>query len=520
MRREAPGGPARRPPRRRASSTRWRRALAAMVEDQSDDIWGLVFLLLGALAALGIYAHVIGPAGRALRTGAADVFGLARYGLPACFAILGVYLLWRHERSAPGRVAVGLGIGHAGRVRDARSGPGEGHRPPARSRHGQGGRGRRRRRWACLCERAWPDGARAWSSGSCSSWRCLVITATPVRAVAQGGPGRVRGRATGPAAHLLSAAGGDGPAPPAPGLGHPPPQRQGARVAAAAASRRPAAPAPGVADGAPTGRRRRPSPRPVWAPVRSHLGVPRGRGPRFAAGVPGVAGAAAPPPGRRDMAGAGPRPGNCAAPASDAAPMAPGAPEAAAAPPSPVRRRPYRHRGRRRSVPVARAEQLAIDLGLPKPPKPAWRLPPVALLRRSRQTDVDRRQVEVLGQTLEGALAAHGVETRLVGATVGPSVTRYELELAPGVKVQKVTALQRDIAYAMAAADVADPAPIPGRSAIGVEVPNRQRQIVALGDILASPEAAGAPSTPWKSRPAATSPGGPCWSTWPRCPTS
>jgi S-DNA-T family DNA segregation ATPase FtsK/SpoIIIE len=142
--------------------------------------------------------------------------------------------------------------------------------------------------------------------------------------------------------------------------------------------------------------------------------------------------------------------------------------------------------------PAVRAEQLAIDLALPKRPKPMWRLPPVALLRRSRQTDVDRRQVEILGQTLEGALAAHGVETRLVGATVGPSVTRYELELGPGVKVQKVTALQRDIAYALAAADVRLIAPIPGRSAIGVEVPNRQRQTVNLGDILSSPEAAAA----------------------------
>ena len=98
----------------------------------------------------------------------------------------------------------------------------------------------------------------------------------------------------------------------------------------------------------------------------------------------------------------------------------------------------------------------------------------------------------MLGQTLEDALAAHGVETRLVGATVGPSVTRYELELGPGVQVRKVTALQRDIAYAMAAAEVRILAPIPGRSAIGVEVPNRQRQTVALGDILTSPEAAAA----------------------------
>jgi S-DNA-T family DNA segregation ATPase FtsK/SpoIIIE len=97
--------------------------------------------------------------------------------------------------------------------------------------------------------------------------------------------------------------------------------------------------------------------------------------------------------------------------------------------------------------------------------------------------------VESLGHTLEDALSAHGVETRLVGMTVGPTVTRYELELGPGVKVAKVTNLQKDIAYAMAAADVRILAPIPGRSAIGVEVPNQRRQLVALGDILSSAEA-------------------------------
>jgi S-DNA-T family DNA segregation ATPase FtsK/SpoIIIE len=121
-----------------------------------------------------------------------------------------------------------------------------------------------------------------------------------------------------------------------------------------------------------------------------------------------------------------------------------------------------------------------------------WRLPPIALLARGRAAEVDRRLVESTGRTLEDALAAHGVETRLVGMTVGPTVTRYELELGPGVKVARVTSLQKDIAYAMAAADVRILAPIPGRSAIGVEVPNRQRQIVTLGDILASTEAAAA----------------------------
>jgi len=85
-------------------------------------------------------------------------------------------------------------------------------------------------------------------------------------------------------------------------------------------------------------------------------------------------------------------------------------------------------------------------------------------------------------------LAAHGVETTLIGYTVGPTVTRFELELGPGVKVARVTSLNKDIAYAMASPDVRILAPIPGRSAIGVEVPNRQRSLVALGDLLASEE--------------------------------
>ena len=97
--------------------------------------------------------------------------------------------------------------------------------------------------------------------------------------------------------------------------------------------------------------------------------------------------------------------------------------------------------------------------------------------------------IEDTGRTLEKALADHGVETRLVGMVVGPTVTRYELELGPGVKVNRVTSLHKDIAYAMATPDVRILAPIPGKQAIGVEVPNARRQIVALGDILISEEA-------------------------------
>ncbi|HUF32277.1 MAG TPA: DNA translocase FtsK 4TM domain-containing protein [Acidimicrobiales bacterium] len=133
-------------------------------------------------------------------------------------------------------------------------------------------------------------------------------------------------------------------------------------------------------------------------------------------------------------------------------------------------------------------EQLAIDLG-PGAVPGSWKLPPLSLLVRSEAHEVDQKLVEAEGRILEQALAAHGVETRLAGFAVGPTVTRYELELGSGVKVNRVTSLHKDIAYAMASPDVRILAPIPGRSAIGVEVPNKQRQLVALGDILASPEA-------------------------------
>lgn len=154
---------------------------------------------------------------------------------------------------------------------------------------------------------------------------------------------------------------------------------------------------------------------------------------------------------------------------------------------------PTRGRARRSEVaapeePITEVEQL--DLGLaPAVKGSAWKLPPPALLRRTGSQEVDRAAVEAAGRVLEEALASHGVETRLVGMVVGPSVTRYELELGPGVKVARVTSLHKDIAYAMASPDVRILAPIPGRQAIGVEVPNPDRQIVALGDILASPEA-------------------------------
>jgi S-DNA-T family DNA segregation ATPase FtsK/SpoIIIE len=133
-------------------------------------------------------------------------------------------------------------------------------------------------------------------------------------------------------------------------------------------------------------------------------------------------------------------------------------------------------------------EQLAIELGPASKASP-WKLPSLSLLERAGSHDIDVSFVEERGRVLEAALAQHGVETRLVGMVIGPSVTRYELELGAGVKVARLTSLHKDIAYALASPDVRILAPIPGRQAIGVEVPNTERQIVPLGDILSSPEA-------------------------------
>jgi S-DNA-T family DNA segregation ATPase FtsK/SpoIIIE len=139
-------------------------------------------------------------------------------------------------------------------------------------------------------------------------------------------------------------------------------------------------------------------------------------------------------------------------------------------------------------APDASVDPEQLDLRL-APTAGTWVLPPTKMLVRTGAQEIDRKAVEEDGRRLEASLAQHGVETRLVGMVVGPTVTRYELELGPGVKVNKVTSLAKDIAYNMATPDVRILAPIPGKQAIGIEVPNSRRQLVALGDILASQEA-------------------------------
>ncbi|MGA2470823.1 MAG: DNA translocase FtsK [Solirubrobacteraceae bacterium] len=128
-----------------------------------------------------------------------------------------------------------------------------------------------------------------------------------------------------------------------------------------------------------------------------------------------------------------------------------------------------------------------------------WRLPRPALLTRSNaeQTRPDTAGQAKVAARLVEALGHFGVEARVVGTVAGPHITRYELRLAPGIKVAKVAALKDDLAYALAATDVRILAPIPGKQAVGVEVPNAKRRIVRLGDVYQEPPSDWSPLTVW-----------------------
>ncbi len=118
-----------------------------------------------------------------------------------------------------------------------------------------------------------------------------------------------------------------------------------------------------------------------------------------------------------------------------------------------------------------------------------YELPSLDLLRKAPPSTNDGTHEHDVMEALGHTLSTFGVDARVVASHRGPTVTMYEVEVAAGTKVNKVLNLSSDIAYALATPDVRIIAPIPGRSAIGIEVPNRHRDFVMLGDILRSKEA-------------------------------
>ncbi|HVF75091.1 MAG TPA: DNA translocase FtsK 4TM domain-containing protein [Acidimicrobiales bacterium] len=358
-----------------------RQSLATYLGRQADDVWGLILLVVGVLAALGIYADLTGPVGRMLRDGAAAVFGWGRLLVPVVLCGIGAVLVRGRLRNAePGRAAIGFGflvVAATGLLHLTRNGADE-----PRDAGGFVGAGIAGPLTSILA---------TWGAAivlvTLLVIAVLVLTKTSVRAAVDLISSGVRTgvRWLGSLSSSDEAEAGADEAP---------------KVPKAKKAKAEAEPVVAVADEA--------------EPVEIKVHVP--------------------------------------------------------------------------DEPVPAGDQLAIDLG-PAAEPGNWKLPPLSLLKRSKAQEVDKRTLELRGRRLEEALAAHGVETRLVGMTPGPTVTRFELELGPGVKVARVTSLQKDIAYAMAAPDIRLLAPIPGRSAIGVEVPNVTRQLVALGDILCSEEA-------------------------------
>jgi S-DNA-T family DNA segregation ATPase FtsK/SpoIIIE len=127
-----------------------------------------------------------------------------------------------------------------------------------------------------------------------------------------------------------------------------------------------------------------------------------------------------------------------------------------------------------------------------------YRPPPAKALERGKgDKGVDPRDQEAVGRKLVESLGHFGVEAKIVGIVSGPHVSRYELRLAPGTKVKKVTELSNDLAYALASTDIRILAPIPGKQAVGVEVPNTRRRIVRLGDIYSGRPEKTSPLVAW-----------------------
>jgi DNA segregation ATPase FtsK/SpoIIIE, S-DNA-T family len=370
------------------------------------DGLGVALLVLGVVAAAGIWWGAGGPVGSWLSGAVAAVVGLGAVVLPVLVVAVGVLLMGTqpHPESRP-RVAVGsllLALGVLGLVHIAAGRPDD----PALWSRGGGAVG-------YVAATPLATGLTSWVAVPVlvllSGYAFLVLTGTPVREV----PNRLR-RLTGKAVEE-----------PAPGAGEP-----GETVAdpPSVALRRPS--------------RRRQASRVADAYREEPDETPDALDPPVAETPPA-------PPKRKST----PVP---------ATPPADPEPEGAV------------------------GEQLRLTVQPAAEDAVPYKLPPSDLLPTGPAPKTRSRANDAMIEAISGVLEQFNVDAQVTGFTRGPTVTRYEIELGPAVKVEKITQLQRNISYAVATDNVRLLAPIPGKSAVGIEVPNTDREMVRLGDVLRS----------------------------------
>jgi S-DNA-T family DNA segregation ATPase FtsK/SpoIIIE len=373
------------------------------------DGLGVALLVLGVVAAAGIWWGAGGPVGNWLSGAVAAVIGLGSGVLPVLLVAIGVLLMASepHPEARP-RIAVGsllLTLGVLGLVHLAAGRPDE----PAQWPRGGGALG-------YLAATPLATGLTQWVAVPVlvllSCYAFLVLTGTPVREV----PNRFR-RLTGQAVDEPARSGEEegatdaGSETPSIALRRPARRRQASRVADVYREdpdETPDALDPPAAEATPS------------APKRKPAAVP-------------------------------------------AAPPAEPEPQAAV------------------------GEQLRMTV---QPTESAdgtpYKLPPSDLLPGGPAPKTRSRANDAMIEAIAGVLEQFNVDAQVTGFTRGPTVTRYEIELGPAVKVEKITQLQRNISYAVATDNVRLLAPIPGKSAVGIEVPNTDREMVRLGDVLRS----------------------------------